>query len=239
MEHLDYKDKIPGKYPDPKDRMVAKDFPSPGELFTYGEDFPMPESMDDLRCRYNEDERVEDGELVNPLVLDNLSGYKVPPLGLTAVYMHGGGGKKGFAYPPGTFRENKHTMNMELGSTPEKALEIREDNRVKKMIAGIREALEERDYEFDGRTNADVLGMVTKVAMLKVIDDDSAREARMFVELMYKILGTKEDNKERREDKAFDLASQSMEAVQQVLDYTEKMLNKDVVDIPVYDVDED
>ncbi len=211
---MDYKDFIEGKYPEPKDWLTGKDFPDKDELFVYGEDIPIPESIDDLRCRYNEDDRF-------PLVLTDLEGYKIPPLGLTAVWVNGGGGKKGFAYPPGTFREDKFTMNKELGANVEQVLAIREDLRTERMVEGICKSFEEHGIIIDGRSKTEVLGAMAKVAMDKVFDDKSAREARMFVETMYKILGQKEENKEKRESKAVDLAGQSMELVQQVLEWTE------------------
>ncbi len=227
---MDYKNFIENKYPEPKDRLTGKDFPNADELFVYGEDMPIPESTEELRCRYNEDDRF-------PLVFTDLKGYKIPPLGLTAVWVNGGGGKKGFAYPPGTFREDKFTMNKELGANVEQVLAIREDLRTERMVEGICKSFEEHGIIIDGRSKTEVLGAMAKVAMDKVFDDKSAREARMFVETMYKILGQKEENKEKRESKAVDLAGQSMELVQQVLEWTEAQKG-DIVELEFVEDDD-
>ena len=234
MSVMDYKgDKV---YPAPEDRIYKKDFPSEEELFTYGVDVPVPGSMDELRCEYIDDEKF-------PFELEQLEGYKVPPLGITLVYKNGvGRNKRWTIFKAGTFREDKFTLGKEFGAKSKEMIAIREDNRESSMIEGIRQSFEERGIEIDGRDNADVLGAMTKIAMDKVHDDASAREARLFVELMYKILGKKEENKERREDKALDMAEHSMDLVQQVLELSEQLIAEkkgEIVEAKLYDVPDD
>jgi hypothetical protein len=228
---MDYKDFKEGKYPEPGKRLTSKDFPSLDELFVYGEDIPIPESMEELRCRYNEDDRF-------PLVLTDLEGYKAPPLGLSAVWTNGGGGKKGFVYPPGTFREDKFTMNKELGANTEQVLAIREDKRTERMVDGIRQSFEEHGITLDGRSKTEVLGAMAKVAMDKVFDDKSAREARMFAETMYKILGTKEENKERREKKPTYTLDEAREWLEFTKEAREQLLREDVMELKFVEDDE-
>ena len=216
MEHIEYKNFLEGKYPKPEDRMRKASFPDESELFTYGVDFPMPESMDDLRAEYREDERF-------PLVLTELEGYKVPPFGLTVVSASGSGHKQGIIYVPGTFRESRTQFGKDYGMTPQSAVAIREDNKVIAMVAGIKEAFDEKGIEINGHSKEAVLGALVKQATLKVIDEPSAREAIKITEMMYKILGLKEESKERREGKVLDLAGAAVGTVQTVLKLTEEV----------------
>ena len=134
---MDYKDFVEGKYPEPDKRLTSKDFPDADELFVYGEDRPVPESDKDLRCRYNHDDKF-------PLVFTDLEGYKVPPLGLTAVWVNGGGGKKGFAYPPGTFREDKFTVDKEFGADSKEMVIAREQSKKDAIIDVVSTYLENK-----------------------------------------------------------------------------------------------
>ena len=125
----DYRNYKDGKYPLPIDRCVASDFPAIEELFVYGEDFDIPVSFEDLRGKYNEDER-------NPLALEDLKGYRVPPLGLHTIGKNGSGFQPkrdkrggGWIYPAGTFRDNLYKPNALLGPTTSEMVASREEKR--------------------------------------------------------------------------------------------------------------
>ena len=209
MSELDYKGYEPEKYPEPSDRAGVKDFPREEELFTYGEDIPIPASREELRCKYNEDER-------NPLRLEDLTGYKVPPFGLKYVARHGGGGKQGFIYKPGTFRENRSTFGMELGVTPAEGNLIREDKRQEAVINGIIRAFDKNEIEYSGKTPADVLGTLTFVTLDRLLDPAApVKELRLaaFTDIL-KVLTSKEETVERaRENVAVQMGMKNAETL--------------------------
>jgi len=233
MSELDYRDCVPNEYPEPADRMNAKDYPPSDRLYVYGEDFPMPESMADLRCKYNEDERF-------PLTLEELEGFKVPPLGMTAVSTAGGGHKQGYLYKFGTFREDRSSMNKEFGIQHTDAMDIWQDKRTEAIYAGFAQSFEEHGYVLNGHEKIKVLAPMAKVALDKAFEG-SAREMRMMLEYAYKIQGTKEKDEDGRKDKALDLASQSFDTVQKFLELAEKEIAKKeapVIEAELYDVED-
>ena len=208
----DYKDYIEGKYPEPEDRRKPKDFPSLDELYTYGYDFAMPESFDELRCQYNEDER-------NSLVLADLSGYKVPPLGLGLVAKHGGGNMRGFIYPPGTFRENKSTIGKELGFTAIELTDMREQARRDNVVNAMANLFEEKGLAtFDVIKDKDpqLIAAAMSWAFEKIDQSDNPKEALNFVKYMWDKLGSK-DTVGDREGKVVDLATTSMKTIDAAL----------------------
>ena len=216
---MDYKNEYinfeEGKYPKPENRMRKSSFPDESELFTYGVDFPMPESMDDLRCEYREDERF-------PLVLEDLEGYRVPPFGLTVVSASGSGHKQGIIYVLGTFRKDMVRFGKEFGISPQAAVVIREEGNVKAMVEGISRSFEKHEkYTLDKRSSAAVYEAVAEVVMDKIFDDKTSREALKLLGMLDKMFfGVGDDNK--KADKALDLAKESMNVVQDVLAWTEE-----------------
>ena len=241
MSEFDYKDYQPEKYPDPLDRLAVKDFPAEDELFTYGVGIPVPTSREELRCTYNEDDR-------NPLRLEDLVGYKVPPFGLKYVAKHGGGGKQGFIYKPGTFRQNRSTFGMELGVTPDGANLIRESKRQEAVIDGIIRAFDKNEIEYSGNTPADVLGTLTFVTLDRLLDKDApVKELRLaaFTDIL-KVLTTKEETVERaRENVAAQMGMKNAETLDVAIKaLTELIADKkgeviDAEDGEFYDVSEE
>ncbi|GAG03301.1 unnamed protein product, partial [marine sediment metagenome] len=128
-------------------RITKADLPLASDLPRYDED-TAPTSIGELECEYNVDDRT-------PLVLpDDLINYCVPPEGIVKVWVNGVGARQGtgpMMYPPGTFREDKHTANKEFGKEPSEMIAIREDKRSKAMIAGVCQSFKERGFEIDGR----------------------------------------------------------------------------------------
>lgn len=221
----DYKSFVPGKYPEPEDRMRKVTFPSEDELFTYGDDFPMPESMEDLRCEYKEDERF-------PLVLADLEGYKVPPLGLTCVSASGSGHKHGIIYTPGVLREDKTRFGKEFGMTSADAVTIREDKKAAEIVAGIRRSFDKQGVVLYGHSTPEILGAMAEVVMDKVFDEPSAREARMFLKDMTELLIAKEEGAKKKE------SALTIEEARALLKITEQaMANKqgEVIDVEFVD----
>ena len=236
MSELDYRgDK---EYPEPKDRMGVKDFPSGDELLVYGEDLPIPTSKEELRCKYNEDDR-------NPLKLEDLNGYKVPPLGLKYVAKHGGGGKQGFIYKPGTFRENKSTFGMELGVTSAEGNLIREEGKEQATVDGILKAFDEGKIEISGRTPADVLGTLAYVVTKRLLNKEDkvpAKELRLWYTDVLKVLTSKQETVERaRENVAAQMGMKNAETLDVAIKaLTELIADKkgEVVEAEFYDVSE-
>ena len=176
MNEKDYREFEEGKYPAPSDRKRPKDFPPIDELFTYGVDFPLPTDVGGLRCKYN-----EDGE--SPLDLLSLDGFAVPPLGITVVGKHGSGHARGFIYPPGTFRLNEHTIGLAKGATQDEMVVAKAEKKVSKIVAGVQRSLEKHDYIFKmGGEGSDIntLDVLAEIVTDKIINEDSAREARMW-----------------------------------------------------------
>lgn len=136
----DYKGFVEGKYPDPEDRKAVQDFPPVSSLFTYGVDFPMPESRGDLRCTYN------DKEPIPPLKLEDLRGFKVPPGGIVTVTANGMGLKAGWAgivYGAGTFRKGESGINMTYGAEHKDMMIARTKVRKDAYTDGLIEEIEE------------------------------------------------------------------------------------------------
>lgn len=229
----------PDKYPPPEERHCKADFPAEDELYTYGVDFPIPEAFSDLRCTYNEKEPTP------PLQLEELRGYKVPPLGIDTVWVNGVGAKLGAAgmmYKPGTFREDRHTAGKEFGKMGIELATIREDNKAKAIINGITEALDKHEIEIKGDTTADVLQALTFVTLDRLLDPNTpAKELRIATfENILKELTRKEEIVERnRERVAEAMGMKSMEQLDQALDAINKLIDErkgEVIDTVPYDV---
>ena len=229
---LDYKDYEEGKYPEPEDRVSKDDFPPAEDLFVYGEDVPIPESFEELRCKYNLDDR-------NPLVLEDLEGYKVPPLGLTTVSKNGGGfqakRKGGWVYPPDTFRKNKYGINMELGATHD-AITIARERKAKEaqteaIITFLKDKLgDEMDFE-DANTfkSAKAVEGLMLWSLQMIDDKQAAREAVRVMEWYVKQQQHKDDIIDRHKEKEMTF-SEALEFVKQV---KEKGILDNPVDITV------
>ena len=223
---LDYKNFEEGKYPEPENRKTAKDFPGLDELFVYGVDVPVPSSMDELRCRYNPDPRV-------PLVLADLEGYKVPPLGMASVAKHGSGHRQGILYPPGTFRENRHTFNKELGVNPVEANIIRKDSQIEAIKSGLLKAYKENNIKISGNSTAEVLGTFTYVVADKLLKDEApVKELRLLWEKTVSLLSASEESADKLREvyttqlgiKSLDAANNMIEALNNII--AEKKQNR-------------
>ncbi len=237
---MDYKNYEEGKYPEPQDRMNAKDFPSLEELFVYGEDIPVPMMEQQLRCKYNVDER-------SPLVLSELEGFKVPPLGLTYVAKHGGGGKQGMAYAPGTFRENKHTLNKEFGATQIQTVVIREQNIKDKVVDGMLALFKDKGLAaLDDIENmdAEVVAAMMKWSVNMIDDKQSPKEAVALTKYLWDKIEHKDkilDGLAAREGKALEVAGKSMDVMVAYLKQIERDIASkkgEIVDVIAYDVGE-
>ena len=226
MTDIDYVNYEEGKYPEPEDRCIASDFPKAEELYTYGVDFPMPKSLDDLRSNYNIDER-------NPLVLADLEGYRVPPMGLCTVGRNGNGFQPkrdksggGFIYPPGTFREDKHGIGKELGPSHVEMTRAREENRKQAYTTGIMRKLEEEGLAtLDNLKEKDpqAIEALAYMALDLIIRSESAREARLFLEGYYDKMQEKDDALRNIQERAAanKLGSQAMEVIDKLIDQVE------------------
>ena len=229
----DYRDHIPGEYPEPEDRMNAKDFPPVDRLFVYGEDFYMPESMDDLRYEYSFPSGVE---------LKDLKGRKVPPLGLSYISKAGGGGKQGFVYRPGTFFEDKVTIGKPLGKTVTELTLAREDKKNQAILDNMSKALTEHGHKIDGNSSSEVLGTLAYVLTDKLLDDKApVKELRLWYGDTLKILTSKEETiKDNKEKLALELGIKSMDVLKGYLDGIDKAIaDQKGETIELYDVSED
>ncbi len=192
-------------YPPPEERYSPPDFPPVDALYTYGEDIPVPASLDGLRCQYN----FPDPEEVN-IELSDLDGYKVPPYGLDIVTKAGGGanhnkaGKCVFIYSPGTFFDNNYTIGKPLGATPAELTVLREQARKDALVSGAIAAFEE--LGFDALANlrdkdARVIHELTKQTMKIVYGSGNPRESLNMLKYMNEKLAEKNaaiENNQRR-----------------------------------------
>lgn len=177
--------------PEPEDRRIASDFPPVDELYTYGEDFPAPTSMGELRGNYNEDDR-------NPLELGDLEGYCVPPLGLKTIGVNGSGfqPRGGWIYPPGTFRENKYTIDKELGVTHKEITTAREVAKKNAIVTGVVEAIEELGLAaLDNIKDKDaqVIGELFKQVIIMAVESKNPRELLNATKYIDKRLADKDE----------------------------------------------
>jgi len=229
---LDYKDYEDGKYPEPSDRCVASDFPKIEELHTYGVDFPLPESLDELRGHYNEDER-------NPLVLADLEGFKVPPLGLHTIGVNGTGFQPkrdsrggGWIYPASTFRDGeKYKVNRELGPTMDDIVKTREENRKRAYTDGIIKKLEDEGLAtFDNLKEKDpqAIEALAYMALDFIIKAESPKEARLFLENYYEKMQEKDEALRNIQERAAanKLGHQAMEVIDKLIDQVEEEKRK-------------
>lgn len=246
----DYKDYEPGKYPEPEDRCIASDFPKPEELFTYGVDFPMPESLEDLRGQYNLRDEF-------PLVLEDLEGYKVPPLGLHTIGVNGNGFQSrkghcsarggGFIYGPGTFREDKYGMNKELGPRIEDSVAVREQRRKDAVVNTLARLFEEGGYtQVDVLKEKDPQVMAAGIAWVfnMINEAKNEREALNFLKFIWEKTEDKEDvlNRLKERSLAAKLAGQSMELIDKLLDSLDDERRRreayESIDVTVVDLEE-
>jgi hypothetical protein len=244
LDYLNYED---GKYPEPEDRCIASDFPKPEELYTYGVDFPMPESFDDLRGHYNERDEA-------PLVLEDLRGYKVPPLGLHTIGVNGNGFQPkrderggGFIYGPDTFRKDLFGINKALGPRHEDMVAVREENRKNAVIDALASLFESEGYtQIDVLKEKDPQVMAAGISwVFKMINaSKNEREALNFLKFIWEKTEYKEDVLARLKERslAARLAGQSMELVDKLLDELDDERRRreayESVDISVQDIDE-
>lgn len=187
----DYKNYEPGKYPEPNERKTVKDFPKVEELFTYGFDFPVPQTHEDLRCEYGELEDL-------PLVPSELEGYKVPPLGITKVGKGGSGHRGGFIYPNGTFREDRISIGKSHGSSQLEVQIARAEAKKSAIMEGIEQAFEQNQTPISTKSESGVLQEMAKLVTEKVLKDTNAREARMWFNDIHRILNEQDDIKEKQ-----------------------------------------
>jgi len=203
MSVIDYKGYVKGKYPEPEDRRTRKDFPTVDELCVYGVDIPVPTSLNELRCRYNEKSPVP------PLVLSDLEGYKVPPLGLSSVSVIGGGSKQGWIYRAGTFRKDTRTIGKELGRTSAELIMYREEALQEKISNAIADSFIKNGMKIDGRTSADVIAAIARHATDRLLSEDApVKEVRLWYTDLIKTLGDKDKTvADARERAALGLAT--------------------------------
>ena len=203
---LDYKgDK---EYPEPDKRILKADFPVKEELFVYGKDVPAPTCVEELRCKYTSKEGTP--ELVLP---DDLVGYFVPPLGIATVAVNGVGmraGKAGWIYPAGFFREDRHTIGKELGTTNTELVIAREQARRDSFEAGVIRILEDKGIlELDvlKDKSSQVIEGLASWAMKMIDDKDASRDAVNFLKLYVdKIAHKDEVLKKLREEDTFTMS---------------------------------
>lgn len=205
-----------------EERMTKDTFPPISELYVYGEDVPVPESVEELRCRYNENDRTP------PLELHELEGYHVPPLGIVSVGVHGSGqraGRSGMIYPAGTFREDRHTIGKELGASGAEMALARERQRKDAVVDAMAILFEDKGYAiFDVVKDKDpqIVAAAFKWAFEKVDDSDSPREAINFVKLLLNKLehktGVVEEMESRQAkltiEEAFDLIDKTAKLIE-------------------------
>lgn len=218
---MDYKEYEEGKYPAPEDRKYARHYPKKEELFVYGEDVPVPVSFDELRAKYNEDDK-------NPLVLADLEGYKVPPLHNKNFFIqvHGGAfvGGGGNIYGAGTFREDKYTINKELGIQHSEITAIREEKakeaQTEAVITFLKEVIgDEMDFEDVNRYKNELAVEGLTLWTLRTIEEKGApREAVNFLKLYLQQQAHKDEiikrhrKKEMTAEEAIDLIKQVKES---------------------------
>ena len=191
------------------------EYPKVSDLQVYGIDVPLPESEEDLVCEYRWHEGSE--ELgIPPVTFRDLEGYRVPPDGVY-VTRAGGGKRDGthqYVYPPGTFFENRVTMNKPMGVTHDELMAIREEKAKEAQVNAVIAFLEYKlgdDLNFTDankfRNEVAVEGLV--LWALKMIDEKgAAREARSFVEWYVKQQQKKEEVISRHREKAGSMTPQ-------------------------------
>jgi len=227
---LDYKgDK---EYPVPDKRILKTDFPSISELYRYGEEVSVPESADDLRCKYTEKEPT-------PLLkVEELEGYCVPPLGITVVCVNGVGmraGKAGWIYPAGTFRQDRHTIGMELGGNATEMVALREQSRRDSFEAGVIAVLEKKGVlELDvlRDKSPQVIEGLASWAMQMIENKESSRDAVAFLKLYI-------DKIEHKDKVLKDLRkkpSLTIDQAREWLTLTKNIVEPEVVEVKLYDV---
>ncbi len=232
---MDYKNYEEGKYPEPADRRVKKDYPEKEQLFVYGEDFPMPESMDDLRCTYNEDDRF-------PLELEELRGFKVPPLGMSYVSTIGGGGRLGMSFRPGTFRKNRGTIGKEFGKTTTELTLIQADKKEQAMLSALAKGMDKHGIKITGSSSADTLEAFWTVVVERLLDPDTPiRELRLAgLTDIPKILSAKKESADKaRENVAAEFGKMSMKVLVKMLGGVDGLIadkKGEIVDIELHDV---
>lgn len=217
---MDYKEYKEGKYPEPDDRKRPKDFPPVDDLFTYGIDIPVPQNVGELRCQYNDDEK-------DTLVLADLDGYKVPPLGILTVGVHGSGHARGFIYPPGTFRKNIRTIGLALGADQNQLAVGRAEKKISKIVSGVQRSLEKHDYQIKlGGSSADIdtLDVLAEIVTDKIIAEDSAREARQWFGDLNKIVDNQHSIIDDRTSLKREMEGKSPADLDAILEYTKQVL---------------
>lgn len=212
----DYNNYEPGRFPDPKERRRSTDFPPVHDLGTYGVDLPVPTTRDDLRCRYNETPAI-------PLVLSELDGYRIPPLGLLSVGVGGSGHAKGFIYPNGVFRPDVVSIGQLHGANTNDLQVARADAKTKAITTGIQEAFQEAGREITGKTDADTLQAFAKLVTEKALDDDAPlREVRMWYNDVHKIMTSAEEVKAERNSLRRKMEELGIQALDVILAETKR-----------------
>ena len=236
---MDYKNHEPGKYLEPEDRKTAKDFPSLEELFIYGEDIPVPGTVDELRYKYPFPPGVE---------LKDLEGRKVPPLGLSYISKAGGGGRWGFVYQPGTFFEDKVTINKELGKSTAELTIIREQSIKNKAVQGMAALFEEKglaSFKDTESLDGEVVAAGLKWAFEMIEKSKNPREALNFIKYFWDKIEHKDkvlDSLAAREGKALDFGIMTMKMLDEKLAGLDTLIAREkgeVVDTEFFDVSGD
>lgn len=215
------------------ERKKKETFPPINRLLVYGEDVPLPETFDELRCTYTNNERTP------PLELHELEGFCVPPLGLTHV-LSNGAGKCGryYVYKPGTFRADRHSSGLELGLTG-RELAIAKHKKHKEAIEdAIAETFEEKGLDiFNSLYDKDsaVIAAMFKWAMKMIDESDNAREAINFIKLTLSRLDHQVDALDNLKEKP----ALSVEDALKLIDKTAELMENKVefIEGKVEDID--
>ncbi len=216
-------------------RKSKKDFPLVSDLPRYGVDIPVPTSVDELKCVYNEDERT-------PLDLAELEGYCIPPEGIVRVWVNGVGARAGrgpMMYRPGTFREDKVTIGKEFGTTNKELLIAREQSKKDAIIDAVSIYLEDnKKLTLDTLKDKDPQVIAAAVIWaLGIIDKSgSPREAFNFMKWLDSKLEQKGEVLDKlKGDKALDLATASVKMLDKYLVGIDELIESkkgEIVDIP-------
>ena len=218
-------------------RYEIEDFPPVDELPIYGVDEPTPTTIYELKCEYNEDERC-------PLVLpDDLEGYRIPPEGIVKVWANGVGARAGkgpMVYAPGTFRENKHTINKEFGITAAEANDIRTEKRKEALRANVIRAFEDNEIQISGRTPEELIGTLTYVVLDRALKDDtSLKELRLLRNDLAKTMTPEDDTPAQiKKDMLSEVGSKTIDMLDDYLKLVREMKEAKTIDGDIVDVTE-
>ena len=177
--------------------------------------------------------------------LVELDGYCVPPKGIVTVSVNGQGiraGKAGWIYPPGTFRENRHTIGKELGVSSVGAVTAREQARKDAIIEGVAAYFEGKNtLTLDTLRDKDPQVIAACVIWaLGIIDEaQSPREALNFAKWLKKEVTHKEEVLGKLKGEENAMAGLAMNVIDAILDRTDKEIARatgDVVEGEIVDV---